>query len=122
MKISWSELVERLSEIRLKSVPEENDIHSLIAERLTECGIEFIHECRIAPRRRVDFLVGDIALEVKKGRPARAALLEQLAGYLETDMVSEIIVVTQRQVTLPRQIKGKPVHQLALDRMWGIAL
>lgn len=115
-------MISALGEIRLKSVPDESDIHSLISEALTEAGISFIHEARISPRKRVDFLCGTIAIEVKKSKPVRAQLIKQITGYLECECVTELIVVTQRHISIPDKLLGKPVHQLSLDRLWGIAL
>jgi len=103
-------------------VPSESDLHTAIAEALAEEGISFEHEARIAPRRRADFLGGSVVIEVKKAKPLRAQLIKQIKGYLECEGVEELIVVTQRRVLLPDELCGKKVYQLALDRLWGIAL
>ena len=115
-------IIKAISTIRLGSVPREEDIHSLISDALSRKGVAFIHEARLGAGRRADFLACRVAVEVKKGRPAPAALRKQLAGYLAHPEVDEMIVVCQRRVTLPAEICGKPVHQLSLDRLWGISL
>ena len=122
MSDTASAIIEAISAIRLGYIPHEEDIHSLIADALSREGVDFIHEARLSPGRRADFLAGRVAVEVKKGRPSPAALKKQLAGYLECPEVEEMVVICQRRVPLPAQIAGKPVYQISLDRLWGISL
>ena len=111
-----------LSVIRTPAVPGEYDIHAEVAAALTAHGIAHTHEYRLAPRCRIDFLAGSVGIEIKKGRPAPSALREQLGRYLKSDALAAIIVVTQRAVALPDTIGGKPVVQISLNRLWGVAL
>ena len=99
-----------------------NGIHGAIAEALAAAGLEYEHEYRLGPRRRIDFRVGRIGIEVKKGRPASSALAAQLRKYLESDELDAVIVVTQRVTRVPNAIDGKPVRLLSLNRLWGVAL
>ena len=115
-------IVAALSAVRMPAQPEEYDIHAAVARALAEAGLEYVHEYRLGPRRRVDFCVGRVGIEVKKGRPASAQLREQLARYLETDALDAMIVVTQRMTALPDAICGKPVALVSLNRLWGVAL
>ncbi len=111
-----------LSAVRMPAQPEEYDIHGAIAEALAAAGLEYEHEYRLGPRRRIDFRVGRIGIEVKKGRPASSALAAQLRKYLESDELDAVIVVTQRVTRVPNAIDGKPVRLLSLNRLWGVAL
>lgn len=111
-----------LSGLRVSPQPEEYEIHDMIANALTESGIDFVHECRLAPGRRIDFCAGNIGIEVKKGRPESAVLQRQLSRYLESDQLDAMIVVMQRPCRLPERINDKPVYVLALNRLWGVAL
>ncbi len=115
-------IVDAVSRVRVTGAPQEADLHALIAEALAGAQIGFSHEARLGPRMRADFLAGRVAIEIKKGRPAPAALKKQIGGYLACPGVDEMLVITQRRISLPKTIGGKPVHQLALDRLWGIAL
>lgn len=117
-----SEILSALQSVRVPAVPGEYDLHALIGQALAERGIAFVHEARLAPGRRVDFLSGRVAIEVKKSKPPRARLLEQSAKYLSSDSVGALIVVSQRAISLPRTIAGKPVYLLSLDRLWGVSL
>ena len=115
-------ILEALSGIRIDPQPGEFEIHAAVGKALENAGIEYIHECRLAPGRRIDFLCGSIGIEIKKSRPAAALLRQQIARYLESDMLSEMIVVFQKPCFLPDRVLNKPVHVLALNRLWGVAL
>ena len=111
-----------LSAVRMPALPEEYDIHAAIARALDCAGLIHEHEYRLGPRRRIDFRVGRVGIEVKKGRPAPSALAKQLSRYLESDALDGVIVVTQRVTALPEDIGGKPVLLVSLNRLWGVAL
>lgn len=111
-----------LASLRVAAQPEEMELHQAVSEALTRAGIAFVHEAKLAPCCRIDFLAGRIGIEVKKGRPAAAALRGQLARYLAGDRLDAVVVVAQRTVALPRAIQGKPVALVTLDRLWGVAL
>ena len=115
-------IVSALSAVRMPAQPEEYDIHAAVAAALKDAGLACEHEYRLGPRRRIDFRVGRIGIEVKKGRPAPSELLAQLRRYMESDDLDAVIVVTQRAVVLPGTIGGKPVKQVSLNRLWGVAL
>ena len=111
-----------IARVRMPARPEEYDIHAAVAQALAAAGLDYEHEARLGPRRRIDFLVGRVGIEVKKGRPAAAALVKQLRRYLETDGLDGVIVVAQRAAALPQVLCGKPVRLVSLDRLWGVAL
>lgn len=111
-----------LASVRMPAQPEEYDIHAAVARALSDAGLEFEHEYRLGPRRRIDFRVGRVGIEVKKGRPASSELRAQLQKYLESDALDAVIVVTQRVTALPVTIGGKPVRLVSLNRLWGVAL
>ncbi|MBQ3268839.1 MAG: hypothetical protein IJH09_02865 [Clostridia bacterium] len=115
-------IVAALSAVRTPARPEEYDIHAAVARALDAAGLAYEHEYRLGPRRRVDFRVGRVGIEVKKGRPASSQLREQLRRYLEADALDAMIVVTQRMTALPDVICGKPVALVSLNRLWGVAL
>ena len=117
-----SPLAAALSAVRMPAQPEEYDIHAAVARALDEAGLAYEHEYRLGPRRRIDFRVGRVGIEVKKGRPATSALTRQLRRYLESDELDAVVVVTQRVTALPETICGKPVRLISLNRLWGVAL
>ena len=111
-----------ISSVRVPARPGEYDIHGMIAAALEGEGLAFAHEYRLGPRKRVDFMCGSVAVEVKKGRPQRTQLVSQLARYMESPEVSALVVVMQRRVALPEMIHGKKVHVVSLNMLWGVAL
>lgn len=111
-----------LSTIRTPAMPGEYDLHAEVADALQRAALPHLHEFKLAPRCRIDFLVGHIGIEIKKGRPTASALREQLTRYLKSDALDAMIVVTQRTVPLPPTICGKPIRLLALNSLWGVAL
>ena len=111
-----------LAAVRMPAQPEEYDIHAAVAQALSGAGLAYEHEYHLGPRRRIDFRVGRIGIEVKKGRPASSQLREQLRRYLESDALDAVILVTQRAASAPETISGKPVRQVSLNRLWGVAL
>lgn len=115
-------VVAALAAVRMPAQPEEYDIHAAVAQALTDAGLEYEHEYRLGPRRRIDFRVGRVGIEVKKGRPASSELRAQLQKYLESDALDGVVVVTQRVTALPDAIGGKPVRLVSLNRLWGVAL
>lgn len=104
------------------AVPGEYDLHALISCALEKAGIPSVHEARIAPRARIDFLIGSVGIEVKKGKPEKRRLAGQLSRYLESDALSCVLVVSQKSVMLPKTVLNKPVRVLCLDKLWGVSL
>ena len=115
-------VLDALCAMRSPFAPYEADIHGRVGECLRAAGLPAVHEARLAPGCRIDFLVGSVGVEIKKGRPDPAALRRQIERYAACDGVEAIVVLTQRAVPLPARLMGKPVRCVALDRLWGVAL
>lgn len=115
-------IIDALSAVRMPAQPEEYGIHAQVALALGAAGLEYAHEYKLGPRCRIDFRVGRVGIEVKKGRPATSDLTKQLGRYLASDELDAVIVVTQRVTRLPGRIGGKPVFIVSLNRLWGVAL
>lgn len=115
-------ILDALRSIRVPAVPGEYDIHGMVAEALRDAQIPFSHEVSLSPGRRVDFISDCVGIEVKKSRPQRSKLIAQAEKYLASPRLQALIVVSQKNVSLPRFIAGKPVYLLSLDRLWGVSL
>jgi hypothetical protein len=74
----------------------EIELHHSLAATLVEAGIEFEREVKIVGGR-IDFLIGDLGVEVKVGGSA-AALARQVARYTAEPRVGRILIVTTRPV------------------------
>ncbi len=116
------EVYEALQAMRPPFALYEWDIHQMVAQRLTEAGIDYVHEAKIGPGCRIDYLAGDVGIEVKKGKPTPKVLVKQLQRYAACELVSAVILVTQQSVKVPAQIAGKPVRSVVLSQLWGVAL
>lgn len=111
-----------LGAIRAPRTVSEYDLHALVSEALAAGGLSFRHEVPLAPRRRIDFLCGQVGVEIKRGKPATAPLLRQLAAYAGSEAVTAMVLVAERPPRLPATICGKPLALVSLQRLWGIAL
>lgn len=100
----------------------ESDIHLTVEKRLREAGLPFEHEARIGKGCRIDYLVGNVGIEIKKGKPTPSVLIGQLRRYAACEGIEALVVLTQRSVTLPSSVAGVPVAVLSLNRLWGVAL
>lgn len=116
------EIARALSVLRLPAAPGEYDMHELVERALEQAELPVAHEVRLGPGRRIDFMCGGVGIEVKKGKPARAAVLSQLRRYALSGAVEALIVVAPGDLRLPRAIGGVPVRCVALARLWGVAL
>ena len=104
------------------ATPGEYDLHALISCALEKAGLSYVHEAKISERCRADFMVGNICVEVKKSKPDRNTLLKQVTRYLSSSDVHGLLVVSQKNVSLPNTIMNKPVRVLSLDKLWGVSL
>ena len=115
-------LIRAVCSVRCGAAQSEGELHELVRRALEAAGFSPVHEARLAPRCWIDFLVGDLGIEIKKSRPNPAQLTRQLARYASCDAVASLLVIAPRGVNLPKTIGGKPVFQIGLERLWGISL
>ena len=100
----------------------EYDIHQMVGDCLREAGLPCIHEAKIGKGCRIDYLVGDVGIEIKKGKPIPRLLLQQLNRYAACDCLGSLIVLTQRSIKMPDKVGGKPLTHLSISQLWGVAL
>ena len=117
-----NELKRALSSLRIPLIENEYQLHDYIAAALRDGGFDMQHEAVLGPRCRIDFLVNGIGIEVKRGKPQKAALVRQCTRYLQSDLVEALILVLDTSVSLPSEVMGKPLIVFGLNRLWGIAL
>ena len=113
------QVLDALKSIRCPQLTDEYDLHAIVAEALQKAQIEFIHEAKLAARCRIDFLCGGIGIECKRGKIDQKAAVRQLEKYAEA--VDALILVSEHLLSLPGTICGKPVRQISLRKLWGIA-
>jgi len=115
-------LTRALSALRIPLAESEYQLHEWIAAALSSGGFVIQHEAVLGPRCRIDFLADGIGIEVKRGKPQKAALLKQCSRYMASQKVEALILVLDTSVKLPGEINGKPLIVFGLNRLWGIAL
>ena len=115
-------VLEALRAMRPPFVLYEADIHAMVGECLAQNGLPFTHEARLGGGCRIDYLVGDVGVEIKKGKPNATLLCRQLNRYAMCDQVAALVVVTWQSVALPVSLCGKPVRALVLGQLWGVSL
>ena len=118
----WLRVKDAICSIRCGATDTEEALHAQVRSALEDAGFFPIHEARLAPRCRIDFLVEDLGIEIKKNRPNASRLKSQLERYAACEMIAQLLVITPRGVRLPKVIGGKPVVQIALEALWGISL
>ncbi len=111
-----------LGELRSPFALYESDIHQMVEKQLQKARLPYVHEAKIGPGCRIDYLVGDVGIEIKKGRPDAGRLKRQLARYAACEDVAALVVIAPRSVALPQTVLNKPVRVIALNQLWGVAL
>lgn len=113
-----------LRRLRVLNVGLEYSLQDAIAKQFDTDGIPYAKEYVLGPRNRIDFLIpGGIGVEVKKGKPNSVQLQAQAERYCRFDAVQTLVLVVERNVIdYDPVVNGKPVHYVALNKLWGIAL
>lgn len=81
-------------------------------------GYQVAREHRLSGADIVDFMVnGSIAVEVKVGG-SRMAIYRQLERYAAHDSVTDLLLVSNVPITLPKTINGKAAAVAQLGAAW----
>lgn len=117
-----NKVLNALSDIKLEKHLEEGDIHAMVQKALLYAALPCMHEYPLTAKDRIDFLCGDIGIEIKKGRPNKAALIKQLGRYAQSPALSALVVVTEKSLPLPQTLSDKPLRLISLQKLQGVAL
>ncbi|MBN3729435.1 hypothetical protein G3N98_00585 [Burkholderia sp. Tr-20390] len=121
--VTAATVIRALREVRIGLAgQDESYLTDQIAKQLRAQNLPARTEYRFGPHCRADVWIDGVVVEVKKRRPARAELVAQLERYAAQATCREIVVVLERSVRLTSTIKGKPVHVVSLNSLWGVAL
>jgi hypothetical protein len=117
-------IMEALRSLRVGKVLEEYDLQDQIAAVLDGAGIDYQREYRLGKGSRVDFLAAGVAIEVKKGKPNRSQLLNQIDRYAAYGCVDAVVIVVETSLRVPitYAANGKRCNVVGLQKLWGIAL
>jgi hypothetical protein len=81
-------------------------------------NIAYEREVRLSAVDIVDFLIGDVAVEIKLKGSRKKAMYLQLCRYAECDRVGSLILATNLAMGLPPLIESKPAFLVSLGRAW----
>lgn len=119
------QVLQALSKLRIGVAIEEQDIQLEIAQVFSEADIPYCREYKLGPGNRIDFLTqSGIGVEVKKAKPNRTRLVDQINRYAEYKKVKAVVIVVETSLRIPvtKTANGKPCTVLGLQKLWGIAL
>ena len=116
------EILSVLSTVRISNRLDEDEIHQVLKSVFDDHGIHYEHEYQLFPRKRFDFWIDGIVIEVKKQRPTKIYLLNQLNKYTKDKHVKAVIVVLEKSIDLPKTLNGKPIFVKSLNRNWGVGI
>jgi hypothetical protein len=93
----------------------ELELQDGIESVLRRAGLDYVREFKIGLGSRVDFLVGDVGIEVKIGGSLQAAT-RQLHRYAGSDKIGSLILVSSRLFhnLFPESLRGKPLRVVNL--------
>lgn len=117
-----SHVISALSQVRISTRMDEEFIHREIMNVFDQHGIQYEHEYKLISHKRFDFWLDGIVVEVKKEKPSKITLLNQLNRYTRADKVAAIIVVLEKSMDLPKSLNKKPIFVVSLNINWGVAI
>lgn len=118
-------VIAALNTLRVGKVIEEYDLQAEVAKALGQAGIGYQKEYQLGPGSRVDFLTDNgVAVEVKKSKPNRTRLVNQINRYAQFEEVKAVIIVVETSLRVPvtSTENGKPCAVVGLQKLWGIAI
>ncbi|MEZ0262041.1 MAG: hypothetical protein ACAH80_13615 [Alphaproteobacteria bacterium] len=89
-----------------------------LAEVFDVCLVAFRREVRLSAGDIPDFMVGDVAVELKLKGARKMDIYRQLCRYAKHDCVKHIVLATNVTMGLPPQLEGKPVYFISLGQAW----
>jgi plasmid stability protein len=111
--VTHDDLIVRLRSARFR-YSNEAELQEAIAAHLGTKRSE--REVTLAANARIDFLIGDVGIEVKIGG-SPAEIFRQLMRYAQLPQVASFVVVTDKKRIvngLPLRVLGKPLDVVSL--------
>ena len=93
----------------------EDELQRGIDAALSASSIEHEREYRLSEKDRIDFLCGDVGIEVKT-KGALAEVTRQVHRYVQNASVNALVLVTTKQAhrSIPSKINGKSIRVIWL--------
>jgi hypothetical protein len=97
---------------------DEKQLQSQIEKKFEVDGVPFEREKAFDKKNIVDFFVdGTIAVEIKIGS-SKMSIYRQCERYCTFPEVKALLLVTNKSMTLPELVNGKPCIVLNLSEAW----
>ncbi len=106
-----------LSKYKFTAASSEKELQQQVESVLLASGLNYTREARLGPKEVIDFLIGDIGVEIKI-RGSAVATYRQLERYAEFDSIKGLILLTWRNQSLPLTINGKPAAVICMAESW----
>lgn len=121
----FNKIIDALGTLRCAPMMDEYELQQNIAKALMDKHITYSKEYKLGKGMRVDFLTNlGIAIEVKKGKPGRRQVIEQIERYAQCEQVTGVLIVVETGLRNQTEFtgNGKPCRIIGLSKLWGIAL
>lgn len=106
-----------LLQSRRLPLADEKELQAAIGDQLMLESLTYQREVRLGPADVVDFMVHDVAIEVKiKG--SKRNVYRQCERYCSHARVGALILATNYMLGFPATINGKPCFVANLGRAW----
>lgn len=97
------------------SIHNEKLVQKEMSDIFNSHNIKHDREVMLKPHGTIDFMIGEIGLEVKvKG--GVEAIFKQCKRYCEHEKVKCLVLVTARCMGFPKEINGKPCYYFHLSK------
>lgn len=117
------EVLECLNGRDYERIARESDLQQQVEERLRAANLEYRAQVQLdagTDRDRVDILCGSIAIELKNAGGI-SVVLGQLERYAQSELVTEIVLITTRPGHLNLRgmgpLHGKPLYVLLIGSL-----
>jgi hypothetical protein len=91
----------------------EFSLHDELARRFDLRGILYTREVRLGRKKRPDFMVGAVAVEIKIDG-GELAILRQLKRYADDPTTTGVVLLTTRKIGHPVTLSSKPIASVCL--------
>lgn len=89
------------------NITTEEELQTAVEGILRVHQIEFRREYQLSEKDRIDFLIGNIGLEIKIGF-SYADVVRQLHRYAQSDEIKALVLFTSKlSHTMPKELSGK---------------
>jgi len=95
----------------------EKETQHAIEEKFSDNDVPYSREHRLDEKNIPDFFIEGIAIEVKIKGTAKN-IYRQCERYCGFDEVKKLILVTNRSMGFPKEIKGKPCYFINIGKAW----